>query len=452
MTVGIVVVSHSRALARAACHLAAEMVPDGDLRVEVAAGLDEPGSDDGALGTDADAVRRAIERADGGAGVLVICDLGSAVLSAEMAVELLESPVHSGVVVSPAPLVEGLVAACVTAAGGATLAEVAAEAAASLAAKSAQLADPDASEPLAAADVPTLVPAVTATFVVTNVHGLHARPAARLVSTARQFDAEVRLHKQGAPAGSASATSLSAVTLLGAEHDDVIELSAAGAQAAQARDAIVALAARAFDEGVAPGLDPVPVPVSEAPSIPTPDKSAGGFPVAAAPGLALGPAFQLMNRRLTLPEQEPGSAEEQLARLDEAVKATRGDLDSVRRRVSGTVGGGGEAAIFDAHALLLDDPALLDDTRQRVAAGTGVARAWQQAAAAVADAFARLPSSYQRERAADVRSVGEQVLRHLLGASTTGADADGIVVAEDLTPAQVADFDRDRVRAIVLAR
>lgn len=448
MNVGIVVVSHSRALAREACRLAAEMVPDGDLRVEVAAGLDEPGLDDGALGTDADAVRHAIERADDGAGVLVICDLGSAVLSAEMAVELLEAPVPSGVVVSPAPLVEGLVAACVTAAGGATLAEVAAEAAASLAAKSAQLAEPDAPQPPTAQDVPA--PEVTATFVITNLHGLHARPAARLVSTARQFDAQVRLHKQGASAGFASATSLSAVTLLGAERDDVIELAAAGAQATQARDAIVALAARAFDEAGVPVDEPVPV--TKAPSTPPPDSSAGGSPVAAAPGLALGPALQLTNRALTVPEQEPGSTEEQLARLDEAMKATRRDLDSARRRVSDAAGGD-EAAIFDAHAMLLDDPVLLDDTRERVATGTGAARAWRQAVAAVADAFTQLPSSYQRERAADVRSVGEQVLRHLLGASTTGADAAGVVVvAEDLTPAQVADFDRDRVRAIVLAR
>lgn len=459
MTVGIVVVSHSRALARAACRLAAGMVPDGDLRVEIAAGLDEPGLADGTLGTDADAVRQAIERADDGAGVLVICDLGSAVLSAEMAVELLEGPVQSRVVVSPAPLVEGLVAASVTAAGGATLAEVAVEAAAALSAKRAQLADPAAPETPAAPDAPAADgPEVAATFTVLNPHGLHARPAARLVSTARQFDAQVRLRKQGGPTGFASATSLSAMTLLGAEQHDVIELSATGAQAAAAREAIVALAAHAFDEGVEPDGDPAPT--AEVPSVPLFDGAVGGSPVAAAPGLVLGPAFRLAARPLALPEQETGSADEQLARLDVAMDATRSDLAAAGGRVAGGdlpgTAGVDAAAIFDAHALLLDDPALLESARSQVAAGTGVARAWKQAVTAVADAFAQLSSSYQRERAADVRSVGEQVLRHLLGASAPAPEAAdaaaGVVVADDLVPAQVADLDRGRVQAIVLAR
>ena len=122
--VGLVVVSHSRALARAAVALAAEMLHGRPLRIEVAAGLDET-----TFGTDAVSIMEAIERADGPAGVVVLMDLGSAVLSAELALDLLQDPsMRDRVTLSPAPIVEGLIVAAVAAAGGASRAEVAAEA------------------------------------------------------------------------------------------------------------------------------------------------------------------------------------------------------------------------------------------------------------------------------------------------------------------------------------
>ena len=134
MSVGVVVVSHSRALADAAVELARQMLPGRELAIEVAAGMD-----DGSLGTDAIAVSEAITAADSGEGVVVLMDLGSAVLSAETALELLDDEVRERVLLSAAPLVEGLVGAVVVAAGGAGRDQVAAEAARGLAPKEAQL-------------------------------------------------------------------------------------------------------------------------------------------------------------------------------------------------------------------------------------------------------------------------------------------------------------------------
>lgn len=85
--VGIVVVSHSRALARAALALAGEMLHGRHVRIELAAGLDET-----TFGTDAVMVKEAIEKVDGPEGVVVLMDLGSAVLSAELALDLLDDP------------------------------------------------------------------------------------------------------------------------------------------------------------------------------------------------------------------------------------------------------------------------------------------------------------------------------------------------------------------------
>ncbi|RBY77264.1 dihydroxyacetone kinase [Geodermatophilus sp. TF02-6] len=135
MPVGLVVVSHSRALADAAVELARGMLPGRELAVEVAAG-----DVDGGLGTDATAIADAVTAADSGDGVVVLMDLGSAVLSAETALELLDDDVRARVVLSPAPLVEGLVGAAVTAAAGADRDRVAGEAARGLAPKQAHLA------------------------------------------------------------------------------------------------------------------------------------------------------------------------------------------------------------------------------------------------------------------------------------------------------------------------
>lgn len=120
---GIVVVSHSRQLARAAVDLATGLVPGLEVAVEVAAGMD-----DGGLGTDATQILQAIQRADDGAGVLILADLGSGVLSAQTALELLEPGLAPRVRLSSAPLVEGLVGAYAAAGLGKDLDEVAAEA------------------------------------------------------------------------------------------------------------------------------------------------------------------------------------------------------------------------------------------------------------------------------------------------------------------------------------
>jgi PTS hybrid protein len=114
--VGIVLVSHSPKLAAGLADLLAE-IGSPDVAVVLAAG-----TEDGRLGTSPDAVRAAVQSADRGDGVVVLPDLGSAVLSVKVALE--DADPERQVLVD-APFVEGAVAAAVTAAGGASVAEVA---------------------------------------------------------------------------------------------------------------------------------------------------------------------------------------------------------------------------------------------------------------------------------------------------------------------------------------
>jgi phosphocarrier protein FPr len=133
--IGLVIVSHSARLAEGVCDLARQ-VAQGKVRIAAAGGTADPQNP---IGTDAFRVLQAIDSVYREDGVLVLMDLGSAVLSAETALELLGEPRQSRVELCAAPLVEGAVAAASLAAAGADLAEAAREARNALAGKVAQL-------------------------------------------------------------------------------------------------------------------------------------------------------------------------------------------------------------------------------------------------------------------------------------------------------------------------
>jgi dihydroxyacetone kinase phosphotransfer subunit len=240
--VGLVIVSHSRPLARAAIELAAQMLPGGPVAIEEAAGLE-----DGSLGTDAVRVAEAIARADGGRGVVVLADLGSAVLAAELAVELLDPALRERVTLSPGPLVEGLCVAAVAAAGGAGRDGVAREAATALAAKQEHMGGASARQGTRDAGGGEL-PAASGRFEVTWPEGLHARPAAVLVRAVRGLEADVRLANLTRGGEPVPATSLARVLALGAGQGEVLEVTASGRQAGEAVGRILDLALRGFGD------------------------------------------------------------------------------------------------------------------------------------------------------------------------------------------------------------
>lgn len=235
--IGIVVVSHSRPLADAVVELATQMTPNDGPTVSVAAGVDD------GLGTDATAVATALEEAVSPDGVLVLMDLGSAVMSAELAIELAELD-GAEVRLSPAPLVEGLVAAVVRAAGGADLATVAREAESALMPKQSALSEPGDSGPSEADDGATS-PDASVTLTLINPSGLHARPAATLATALGLLDAEVSIAANGKEADGASSLEMLALgTAKGAE----ITVSATGPEAQRAVDTVRTLVEQGFGE------------------------------------------------------------------------------------------------------------------------------------------------------------------------------------------------------------
>lgn len=236
MSVGIVVVSHSAPLARAALDLAAIMVHGEMPPVAVAAGMP-----DGSLGTDATAVMAAIEGVASTDGVAVFVDMGSAIMSAETAIDLLGSP-HP-VRIAAAPLVEGLTAALVTAAMGSSLDEVIAAAESALDAKWAALGR----GPVVAVETASdSTKGNSAQVLLPTPIGLHARPAAKLAALAMEFDAEISIARgNGQPVNAKSTVSLMA---LGAVCGDTLHVYAEGPQAEAAQNAVVSFISSGLGE------------------------------------------------------------------------------------------------------------------------------------------------------------------------------------------------------------
>ncbi|GAA1727505.1 hypothetical protein GCM10009809_24030 [Isoptericola hypogeus] len=252
MSVALLLVSHSVRLAQGAAELAREMAPD--VVVECAAG-----DVDGGLGTSLEKVESMLARilADGAPGVVVLADLGSAVLTVESALEMVEE-LADRVRLASAPFVEGAVAAAVTAQQGGGLAAVleAAEGAVRSIGprpvvelvETGPTPDDGPAGTSVAGEVVGVVGAplhgegvATAHAVVRNPLGLHARPAALVARTAASFGIPVRI--QGV-----DATSVLQLMALGTEAGTRLEVAAQGARAETAVASLVGLIEGGFGE------------------------------------------------------------------------------------------------------------------------------------------------------------------------------------------------------------
>ncbi len=429
--VGIVVVSHSEAVARGVVALAREMSPP-ELALEAAGGIGE----EGVLGTSAELVRLAIQRAMSADGVLVLMDLGSALMSAELALELLEGATGP-VRLSAAPLVEGAVAAAAAAGGGAALDQVATEAEGALAMKVTQIAGDPPGMPQGAPVTDgeaEFTPEVEVELTVANEVGLHARPAARFVQTVSAHDAEVLVARAGTTGQPVNARSLTNVITLGARRGDTVRVWARGPQAREVAAALQALAANGFGDGL-------PAPAA--------GTTLRGIPATA--GVAVGLAQLLKSPSPASPQRAPGDPADELARLERGLSQARTTLLADRDRLRATVGAA-EAEIFDAHLALLEDEALLEPARAAIAGGAAAEAAVRSAAEQVAATYRGLDQPLLAERASDVLDVGQRLVGAIAGASAELPPPAGVVVAEELTPSQTARLHPDRVTGIVTAR
>ena len=267
-----------------------------------------------------------------------------------------------------------------------------------------------------------------------NVTGLHARPAAVLAQRARAFQSEVLLWKSER---SANLKSMTSVMALATRAGDELIIEARGPDAAAA--------VRALSETLASGSGEAPVPsakkVPPAPerNTPPPERSDVIRGLPAAPGLGLGRVTHVRAMTFTVPEPGQG-IDRETAALEDALRSADQALAAL-----------GDSPILGVQRALLEDPELRDRTRGPLAAGKRAAWAWQQAYLAQAKTFESLDEPLLRERATDVRDVGQRVLGLLVGAAATKLELpdDAVLVTAELTPSQLASLDASRLRAVV---
>src|SRR6266516_3032049 len=462
MTVGLVIVSHSAQLAAGVGEVAGQMT-QGKTPIAAAGG-----AVDDVLGTSADKILEAIQSVDGPDGVLVLLDLGSAILSAEMALEMLSAEQQDRIRLSYAPLVEGAVTASLEASLGRSLAQVrqAAE-------KTANVDQLQQLKPLTEAEnvpVETVAPpesippeeisALEVQLTLANPAGLHARPASLFVQTAAGYQANIRVAGRGKEA---DATSIFGVLSLGMRQGDTITIRASGKDAEAAIEAMSELVHANFYE-TAPEVEiPAPTPSQETLLAPTLEQvpQLQGEPwrgITTSAGVAVGPALLYTSSAITLtavkrhPITSDQVASEQ-KRLHEALASAAEELHSLATSLESSVGQA-QAAIYDAQALMLRDPALLESTLHEIEAKH------IDAAGALAEAGERYASTLETiddpliaGRAVDMRdavsrAVGKLVDRLASKQDLSSLNQPVILVARDLTPSDTAQLRPEFVLGI----
>ncbi len=438
--VSLVIVSHSRPLAEAVVDLVRQ-VASPSVRLAIAAGV---GDDRQELGTDAIEISEAIQSVDSPDGVLVLMDMGSAILSAEMALDFLTEDARAHVRLCPAPLVEGAISAAIAAGLGTPIEGVEAEATGALIPKQTHLGI-SAIESTVNSDVPAPVSTgpQDVTLILPNTNGLHARPAARFVQTVARFDADVQVQKAGAGNMAVSGKSLNKLATLGAAQGDAITISAQGPQAQPALDALRQLVESGFgDNPAAPTA--APFPFSDASTTAdTPGAGLRAIPV--SEGIAIGPLRRMRTANAAIPTNPTTlSPQQEWQRLQRAITQTGYAIDAQSKHMR-ALAGEQPGEIFTAHRLILTDDAVLSGAREAIFTdGMRAEAGWKTTIDALATDYRGLSDPYQRQRATDVEDVGAQVLVALTG-DAMDARAEpaepSILWNDEFTPTQIAQVD-----------
>ncbi|EPV8391551.1 dihydroxyacetone kinase phosphoryl donor subunit DhaM [Klebsiella aerogenes] len=422
--VNLVIVSHSARLGEGVGELARQMLMNDGCKLAIAAGIDDP---DSPIGTDPIKVMEAIESVADTDHVLVMMDIGSALLSAETALDLLDPAIAAKVRLCAAPLVEGTLAATVSAASGAGIDKVIADAMNALEAKRVQLGlpshTPDAAAPTFADDGD----AKSVSVIINNHNGLHVRPASKLVAALAGFNADLVLEKNGK---CVTPDSLNQIALLQVRRHDKLRLLARGPDADAALAAFQALAADNFGES------PEAQPTAE-PAIP-----------ARVEGAAL--LYPLAAIQPALPTAADIAREQQ--RLRQAIDQTLADLNALTELAENKFNAD-IAAIFAGHHTLLDDEDLFDAANDRLLTEQCSAEwAWHQVLMELSQQYRQLDDAYLQARYIDIEDILQRTLRHLQGIKEIlpTPSEPTIIIADNIYPSTVLQLDASKITGLCL--
>ncbi|TFJ93362.1 phosphoenolpyruvate--protein phosphotransferase [Lentibacillus salicampi] len=171
--------------------------------------------------------------------------------------------------------------------------------------------------------------------------------------------------------------------------------------------------------------------------------------IAASNGIAIAKAYQLVTPALTYEKKAIDNPNKEIERLDSALATAKQELEKIKEHTRKEMGDE-HAEIFSAHLLVLDDPEMVNPMKDKITNENVMAEtALEETANMFVDMFKNMDNEYMRERAADIQDVSKRVLAHLLGVTVPNPaliDEEVIVIANDLTPSDTAQLNRDFVR------
>lgn len=165
--------------------------------------------------------------------------------------------------------------------------------------------------------------------------------------------------------------------------------------------------------------------------------------IAASGGIAMGKAFLLVEPELSVKKKPILNPTNEIVRFHAAVNTVKQQIQIVRDRTE-TELGKVNAAIFDAHLLVLSDPEIIETVENQVNAGVNAEFALQETSLSLIELFEQLDDEYLRERAADIRDVTKQVLAKLLNVEIPNINLiteEVIIVSRDLAPSETAQLN-----------
>ncbi|MBY7144052.1 phosphoenolpyruvate--protein phosphotransferase [Virgibacillus sp. NKC19-3] len=171
--------------------------------------------------------------------------------------------------------------------------------------------------------------------------------------------------------------------------------------------------------------------------------------IAASPGIAIAKAYHLTTPDLTYEKRAIHNPNEEKERLDKALEISKQELEKIKAHTKKEMGDE-HAEIFSAHLLVLGDPELINPMKDKISSENVMAEtALEETANMFIDMFKNMDNEYMRERAADIQDVTKRVLAHLIGATFPDPaliDEEVIVIANDLTPSDTAQLNRQFVK------
>lgn len=174
--------------------------------------------------------------------------------------------------------------------------------------------------------------------------------------------------------------------------------------------------------------------------------------VAASPGIVIGKAHILKEYPIVINEQKLAAdqLEAELTRLNGAIGKAKAQLEKIRDKAEQEMGAD-KAEIFNAHLMILEDEVFLNEIREKIQAESLSAEyALTQVVAAYTEMFQNIEDEYLRERAADIKDIGDRLLKNLLNIplqSLADLSEEVIIIARDLTPSDTAQMNKAFVQA-----